>query len=230
MARRYGKKKVGRARRYRKAPSTKRIARIAKAAVIRTVETKEIRYNTNNVGSSNFASISYGSSSVVAGLFGAIAQGAGQANRIGSKILVRGIRIFMPLSAGDTTNQLRFICVSPKSGTPIQPGLVGTFVTQLLSNATSGSLQWTAPVDTIRWKVHFDRTFFLTYDPVDGSTNAVKPRIKFFKTFVKLNRTIFWDDVNTINNDVYLIAISDSAAAPNPGVIGGFVNCYYKDA
>ena len=50
------------------------------------------------------------------------------------------------------------------------------------------------------------------------------------KTFVKCHRTIFWDDYGNINNDIYMIAISDSNAIPNPGAIGGFVNAYYKDA
>ena len=65
--------------------------------------------------------------------------------------------------------------------------------------------------------------------PVDGSTSTSVARTRFLKAFVKVNRKIFWDDAGNINNDVYLIAISDSAAVPNPGVIGGFVNTYFKD-
>jgi len=226
----YGRKRVKTSRRYRKGSSSKRIARVAKSVFNRYVETKEVRYTHSNVGSSNFSTVSYGSGAVVAGLFGAIAQGVGQATRIGNKVVARGVRIFFPLSAADTTNNLRIIIVSAKGGTPIQPSLTANFVSLVLSQASSGTTQWTAPVDTNRFRVHFDRSYFLTFDPTDGSTTAVKPRIKFMKTFVKVNRTILWDDGGNINNDIYMIAISDSAAIPNPGAIGGFVNVYYKDA
>ena len=67
-------------------------------------------------------------------------------------------------------------------------------------------------MDTNRWRVHFDRTFFLNFMPVDGSTSTSVARTRFLKAFVKVNRKIFWDDAGNINNDVYLIAISDSAA------------------
>lgn len=227
---RYGRKKVIRSRPYRKARGRKRIARVAKGIFNRMVETKEIKYTHSNVGSVNFASCSYGSGAVVAGLFGAIALGTGSATRIGQKITARGVRVFFPLSAGDTTNNLRIVIVSAKSGVPIQPSVTASFVQMVFSNASSGSTQWTSPVDTHRFRVHYDRTFFLTFDPTDGSTAAVKPRVKFMKTFVKCHRTIFWDDYGNINNDVYMIAISDSNAIPNPGAIGGFVNAYYKDA
>ena len=91
---RYGRKKVIRSRPYRKARGRKRIARVAKGIFNRMVETKEIKYTHSNVGSSNFASCSYGSGAVVAGLFGAIASGTGSATRIGQKITARGVRVF----------------------------------------------------------------------------------------------------------------------------------------
>jgi len=230
MRRRYGRKrKVGRTRRFRKGSTTKRFARIAKSVFNRSVETKEARYTYSSVGGINFSSVSYGSAAVVAGLFGAIAQGTGQAQRVGNSIYARGVRIYFPVQAGDNINNLRFICVSPKQGAPIQPTNAQVFIQGVLSNGSIGATQWTYPVDTNRWRVHFDRTFFLNFMPVDGSTSTSVARTRFLKAFVKVNRKIFWDDAGNINNDVYLIAISDSAAVPNPGVIGGFVNTYFKD-
>lgn len=229
--RRYGRKKrVGRARRYRKGPSTKRIARVAKSVVSRAIETKEIRYAHTAVAGANFSSVGYGTSSVVCGLFGAITQAITQQGRIGSKIYARGVRIFLPIQAGDTINQLRFIIVSPKQGTPVFPSVPGQFASSVLSASSSSGQQWSYPVDTNRWRVHLDKTFFLTFDPVDGNSSAVKARTKFLKAFVKVNRSMVWDDANFITNDVYMLAISDSGAIPNPGAIGGFVTCYFKDA
>ena len=89
MRRRYGRKrKVVRTRRFRKASTTKRFARIAKSVFNRSVETKEARYTYSSVGGINFSSISYGSAAVVAGLFGAIAQGTGQAQRVGNLFML----------------------------------------------------------------------------------------------------------------------------------------------
>lgn len=230
---RYGRRRRSSGRRprpYRKTYRKKTIARVAKSVFNRYVETKEVRYTHSNVGSVNFSTISYGSGAVIAGLFGAISQGTGQSTRVGNKVTARGIRVYFPLSAADTTNNLRFIVVSAKGGTPIQPSLTASFVSLVLSQASSGTTQWSAPVDTNRFRVHYDKTFFLTFDPVDGSGTSVKPRIKFMKFFIKCHRTIFWDDGGNINNDYYMIGISDSGTIPNPGAIGGFVNVYYKDA
>lgn len=228
--RRRNARRVRRPRRYRKASRAKSVARIAKAIFNRAVETKEVRYSYTSVGGANFSSVSYGSGAVVAGLYGALANGTGQANRIGNAIMARGVRIWFPLQPGDNINNLRFIAVSAKSGAPVQPSSVALFLQSVLSNGSAGSTQWTYPVDTNRYKVHFDRTFYLRFNPVDGSTATSTPQTKFLKAFIRLKRRIFWDDTNTVNNDVYLIAISDSAVAPNPGAIGGFINAYFKDA
>lgn len=228
MARRRRIKRGRRRRRTRY--GTKKIRRIARSVVMRSVETKEARYSYSSVGGSNYSSVSYGAAAIVAGCFGAISQGTGQANRIGNAIFARGIRIYFPVQPGDNINNLRFVCVSAKSGTPTQPASTALFVQNLFSNGGSSATQWTYPIDTNRWKVHFDKTFFLKFMAVDGSTSTSVPQTRFLKKFVKVNRKIFWDDGNNINNDVYLVAISDSSAVPHPGAIGGFVNCYFKDA
>lgn len=225
MRRRYGRRsRVGRARRYKKKTSTS-LRRTVTRIVNRQIETKEFRQSY-----SPYASVSYGNSSVVTGIFGAINPGVSQAQRIGNRLKATGVRIYFPISAGDTINTLRFMVVSPKAGTTVQPNAPGNFVAQVLSGAASSGVQYASPIDTSRFHVHLDRTFFLTYDPVDGSTANVKPRIKYFKSFIKINRTIFWDNSGVINNDVYFVAISDSQIAPHPGAIAGFYTAYFKDA
>jgi len=228
----YGRKRVKTSRRYRKTSSKKGVARIAKAVFNRSVETKEARYAYTAVGTTaaNFSSIGYGSTAIVAGCFGGISNGTGQNNRIGSAIYARGIRIYFAIQPGDSNNNLRIIVVSPKSGAPIFPSSVSSFLQSLLSNGASGATQWTYPVDTQRYRVHLDKMYNLRFNPIDGSTGTSVPQTKFLKTFIKINRKMFWDDTSTMNNDVYIVALSDSGVNPNPGVIGGFVNCYFKDA
>lgn len=218
-------------RRYSPTPYAKTIARIAKSVVNKQLETKENRYPHNNIGSSSFSSVSYGSGSIVAGLFGATAQGVGQGQRVGNAIRAIGVRINLAIQPADTYNNFRIFCVSPKIATPIQPSSTAAFVTNVLSGATSSNTQWLAPIDTTRYTVHFDDQYFLRFMPTDGNTGTQVAQTVFCKHFINLkNRKIVWDDNGVINNDVYLVAISDSVAAPNPGAIAGFVNCYFKDA
>lgn len=232
----YGRRKktnrrpVKSARRFGKAPDKAAVARIAKTVFNRQVETKETRYGFGSVAGISFASVGYGASTCITGLYGAINPGATQAQRVGNYITARGIRLHFAIQAGDSYNNIRFLLVSPKQGTPVQPNSITNFALSVFSNQGASATQWCNPVDTNRWNVHMDKSFYLQYVPVDGSTANVIPRTLFLKQFVKLNKKIFWDDVGTINNDVYLVAISDSNVVPNPGVVAGFVNCYFKDA
>lgn len=233
---RRSKNYVKKASRYTKAITAQRVAEIAKNVFDRRVETKEIRFAHSAVGNTaaSFANPGFGGSASVTGLFGGIAQGTGQNQRIGNRIFARGVRIFFPIQPANFTaeyyNNLRFICVSPKGGTAVGPFSTAAFVANVLSGGAANNIQWTLPVDTNRWRVHFDRTFFLRTLPQDGSGTSTYPVTKFLKAFVKINRMLQWDDGNNMINDVYLMAISDSSAVPNPGAIGGFVNCYFKDA
>lgn len=224
------RRRTPRRRRVARKKYAKRVFRIARRAAFSVQETKESRFAHTSVGGVNFSSISYGTGAVVAGLFGTIASGTGQNQRIGNSVFARGFRWYLALQPGDSTNYLRMLVVSAKQGTPVQPSLTANFVASVLSNGASGSTQWSFPVDTMRWHVHVDRTFTLRYFPETGNTASVLPQMKITKGFVKLKRKIFWDDTNTINNDLYLLMISDSAAAPNPGAVAGFFNIYFKDA
>jgi len=218
----YAKKKV-----YRKKPN---IRRMIKSEVLRSQETKETTYSSTGIGGISFSSVSYGSSSASCGLFGAIVQGTAASNRIGDRIYARGVNIRLALQAGDPYNNLRFIVFRAKTGTVIQPGLTGTFVQSLLSGVGSSGTQWLQPVDTDRFVVYYDKTFNLKFMPLDGSTGTSIPQTKFFNKFIKVNRPMQWDRSGSMNDDVYMVAISDSAGVPNPGAIAGFVRVYFKDA
>lgn len=226
--------KKSKVRNYRKKKTYGSIKKMIRSEVLRSQETKELTYQYSNVGSSNFSSISYGSSAVVAGFFGAIVQGVNDGQRIGNSLYARGINInFAIQNAGaDTQNYVRFLIIQPKKGmaTNIQPNSTSAFVQSVLSNNGSGTTQWLQPVDTDRFEVLVDKYYWLHDMPVDGATSTYVPQTKFFRKFIKINRKMQWDDSGVINNDVYMIAISDSSAVAHPGVVAGFVRIYYKDA
>jgi len=226
--------KRSKVRNYRKKKTYTNIKKLIQSQINKSIETKELTYNYTNVGSSNFSSISYGSTAIVAGLFGAIAQGVNDGQRIGNSLFARGVNIHMAIqnASADITNQVRFICFQPKKGmaTNIQPSSTASFVQSVLSGAASGATQWLQPVDTDRFEVIFDKVYYLKNTAVDGSTSASAVSTRFLRKFIKVNKKIQWDDSGVVNNDIYLLAISDSAAVPNPGAVAGYVRVYYKDA
>jgi len=218
----YAKKKV-----YRKKPN---IRRMIKSEVLRSQETKETTYSYNGIGGISFNSVSYGSSAASCGLFGAITQGTQASQRIGDRIYARGVNIRLALQPGDASNNLRFIVFRAKTGVVTQPGVTGTFVQTLLSGVGSSNIQWLQPVDTDRFVVYYDKTFNLRQMPLDGSSTATVFQTKFFNKFIKINRPMQWDRSAVMNDDIYMVAISDSVAIQHPGAIAGFVRVYFKDA
>lgn len=229
----YNKKgfKKSKVRNYRK-PKVN-LKKLIQNQIDKNIETKELTYPYSNIGGTSLVSIGYGSSSKVVGFFGAIAQGTGDGNRIGNALFARGININLAF-AGNTsaiTNYLRIIIFQAKKtmATNVQPSVTGTFVQSVLSNNGSSVLQWLQPVDTDRFDVLLDKKMWFRNQPVDGNSSTVISNTKFFNKFIKINRKMQWDDSNVINNDVYMIAISDSALY-TPSTLAGFVRVYYKDA
>lgn len=226
--------KRSKVRNYRKKKTYTNIKKMIRSEVLRSQETKELTYTYSNVGSSNFSSISYGSGAVVAGFFGAISQGVNDGQRIGNSLYARGININFALqnATGDGQNYLRFIIFQARKGmaTNIQPSSTSSFVQSVLSNSSASVTQWLQPVDTDRFEVLCDKTYWFRNLPIEGNSALIVPQTHFFKKFLKINRKMQWDDSGVINNDVYMIAISDSALSPNPGAVAGFVRVYYKDA
>lgn len=199
--------------------------------ISKKIETKDVTYQHNSIGGISFVSVGYGSTSCVSGLFGAITQGTGDGQRVGNALYARGINIRLAFQPGDSTNYLRFLVVQPKGmGTPTQPSSVATFVSNVLSGAGSAVNQWLQPVDTDRWTVLLDKNYFMKFQSLEGNNATTTPTTRFLNKFIKVNRKIQWDRQSIINNDVYVLALSDSAAIPNPGTVAGFVRCYYQDA
>jgi len=105
------------------------------------------------------------------------------------------------------------------------------FVQQLLSNQASSGTQWLQPVDTDVHKVHMDKRFWFQFAPVDGLTATQVARPHFVRKFVRFSKNVLWQLSAPVvpSREVYLVALSDSAAVANPGAIAGFVKLYYQD-
>lgn len=216
--------------------STRKTA--TKAYVKKTIkkmsETKEVRYDYNDVGtvSGGLTSVSYGSATKCGGLYGAIAQGTGHTQRIGNSLLATGIRFDLVMSPGDTTNQLRLIFFTPKKGgIRYQPSDVTNFTENLLSGEASSTVQFLSPVDTSRFRVLYDKTKLLRFVPTFGAGTAtdVYALQRHYKGFIKLNKKIVFDDEAQMTNDIYFLAISDSSVPAHPGAVAGYCVCYFKD-
>lgn len=228
------RKKYGRSRRpvarktNRVTPRT--VKRIAKKVVNRSIEIKQKDLTYTTLG---LSSISYGSGAIIYGLAASLAQGTADGQRIGNRVKLRGLRFWLPMQNGDTNNMLRLLFIRPK-------GVIGsivpaTWIQDIFNGTVSSTTQWTAPVNTERYQVMYDRTIRLAQQPADGSTSTVMPMTKIMKGFFKLNTNVQYAyDANTTSylptKEVYVLAISDSAAIPHPGAIGGFVRLYYQDA
>lgn len=217
------------------------IKRIVRRELNRAIEMKIRQYAYSSVGISpvsgsaqSFNSVSYGSDSIVTGLCAGIANGTGEGQRIGNKITVKGCQINLACQSGDFTNYFRLLLVSPRKQATFTS--VAAFIQQLFSNQASSSTQWLQPVDTDVYKVYYDKRVNLRYLATGGTGGVTDPAavasVKFFKKFIKFRKPIKWElsAPATPTNDLLLVAISDSAAVTNPGMVAGFVKLWFQDA
>lgn len=213
------------------------VKRYVRSTIKRNVELKTRQYTYDSVGKDitgasvvSFASISYGSSGAVAALCAGIANGTGEGQRIGGSIKLKGIQVNFAMTPGDNTNFVRMLIVRPKGNWTVstQAG----FLQQLLGNTASSGTQYLAPVDKQNFHCYFDKRLFFRYAPVDGNSATSIALSKFVNKFVRINREISWDIANATVplEEVFLVAISDSAAVANPGSVAGYVKLWYTDA
>lgn len=194
-------------------------------------EVKEKIYSYANVGvgAVSFGSVGYGSDAKISNLSSGIVSGTSDNQRVGNQIKIIGIKFQLAVQPGDNTNYFRLVIARPKTDLFGTGG--ATTVQNVLSGYTSSSTQWLSPVDTDRYNVYYDKRAYLNYGPVDGSTTTTVPkRIQFFEKFIKLNARIQWDQESNISRDIFVMAISDSAAISHPGAVAGYFKIYYTDA
>lgn len=224
--RKTSKKRSGK-RTYRKknAPTVNKLARAVRKM---RPEVKELTYAYTNVNGANFSSVGYGSSAISTQLCFGISQGVTDGQRIGNRIRLIGCKIYFAVqhSTTDLYNNIRFLLLRPKTD---RLGTGATLIQNILSGATSSGTQWASPVDTERYKVYMDKVMNLYNRPNAGNDATVIAPTRFIRKFFKLNGSVQWDDEANVMRDYLLIAISDSAAIPNPGVVAGHVKLYYTD-
>jgi len=224
------KKRYGRKRRVNS------VKKIVNRAIKRNIELKDKTYpytavGINPVGGSaeSFASTSYGSTATITQLFRGVSRGTNDGERIGHSVNCKGVYMNLAIQNGDSFNQYRLIVFRPK-GRYTTTSVAG-LVQMILSGTASASTQWAAPVDTDYFKVYYDKILNLRSVDYDGTTSVVQTR--FVRKLIKFKsgKKIEWDEQDTQPaNDVFVMAISDSAAVANPGVIAGFFKLYYTDA
>lgn len=209
------------------------IRRIVRQTIARNTEMKTREYLPSSVGNfpaGNFSSISYGTSSIVAGLFSGIAQGIDENQRIGRKIIVKGVHIRFAIQGNDAFNHVRLMLVSPKGTMNYDTFASQSAFTQAIMNNTAPSTtQYLSPIDTNVFNVHWDRVY-TTY-PRETSDGVFTSVPFLIKKFIKFNKPVTWTvgNNNQAQNEVFLVGISDSVAIGHPGVITGFVRVFYTD-
>lgn len=189
-----------------------------------------IGYNVTGGAVEDFSSISYGSGCCIAGLASGIANNTGDGQRIGDTLTIKGVQIRLAFQPGDNQNYIRLLLVSPIK--QCDRTSRSAFLQQLMSNQASSATQWAGSVDTTNYKVYMDKQFYIHYMPSDGANATQIPMNHFVKKFFKINKKITWDVANgTVpQRELYLVAISDSTIAANPGAVAGFVKLWYTDA
>lgn len=229
--------RVRRSRRRRSSRRFRRVRRplrrMVRRMINRNIETKWHEYPFGSVGDQSFNSIGYGNSSVVGILSRGIIEGTNYQERIGRKIIVKALRIWLAFQPGDSHNYLRLLVVRPKGQVNLTNN--ANFVAQVLTDSAGGSTQWLEPVDTEKFKVYFDKTMYLRFQPLNGSTTDTTPTTKIVRKTIKLSVPLVWGaQLASAEDDpyrnLYIVGVSDSAAIPHPGAIAGNVRVYYKDA
>lgn len=210
-------------------------SKVAKRVVQRSVELKDKYFVYSSVGIepttgsvTSFASTGYGSASTIAALCRGISRGTNDGERVGHEISLRGVYVNFAIQNGDSYNNYRLMLIRPKGRytTTNTQGLIQS----IMSGTASSGTQWASPIDTDYYKVYWDRKINLQNVELASGDS---PQTTFIQKFVKFPRgmKVQWDEQDAVpNNDVFLVAISDSVAVAHPGAIAGFVRLYYNDA
>lgn len=155
-----------------------------------------------------------------------IAQGTNAGQRVGAKILVRGIMFRGNLEGGqlpggatdDPYDRIRVVCYTVDSAFAIA-NLAAVILDAPINKEE---------VDGVKKKL-FDHTFVLKAPFIQGAGfGLAMKQVKFFK---KVMIPITYTRAgNLAQTDITLAAKSDSAIVPNPAFLVNFVRVYYTDA
>lgn len=220
--------------------NNKVIRKVAQEVFNNSTETKEKRYDYTAVGidpvgggALSYASVSFGTGTIIAQLCRGITQGTSDSTRIGDQITLKGVYINMPVqcASGTEANYFRMALIRPKG--QYTNTSVSALAQQIFMGTASSSTQWASPIDTDYFHIYWDKKVFIK--PTD-ITAVGSPSNMFFTKFIKFGNKykkglkIQWDQQNAQPaRDLFLVAISDSSLVSHPGAIAGFVRLYFKD-
>lgn len=200
-----------------------------KSTIARNKETFEKRIAYSSL--TNYSGFSYGSGCSYNTFYSALTTGATQDDRVGQVLKAAGVKVRLALQPGDQHNMIRLIFLTTKRyGTNESFSDPTSFVQNVFSGESSSATQYLAPIDTARWKVLYDKTMLLRFVPTDGATSGTYPLTRVVKKFIPFKRRIVFDDEEQApRNDLYMIAISDSAVASHPKFVAGHITIMWKD-
>lgn len=214
------KKKTYKKKTYTK-PSLKKAVRVAvKREINRHTEIKEKIWDTTINGQA-FTSIDNSGSAI--GLTNSLTQGTGNGNRIGDSVRLKSLRFDYIAAAGDATNVLRMIIVTPRKKD------IGSSFGAIIQNVLYGTRAVYKPIDTDLYTVLYDK---MTYAQLlaSGTTPTYSSTPMYFKGYINLRDVeINYDTSGNPNRDVFVILISDSVAISHPGLIQGYMRLKYYD-
>lgn len=162
-----------------------------------------------------------------------ITQGTNDTDRIGNELYLKSLVFRFTAEPGDTYNNLRLLFVMSKGDVPAS-ATVAQLIADIFGGATSSATQWDSLINTEKYRVLYDKSVFLEKFPTDGNSSSVHPRAKYLTGKIKINQKIRWmyDGESTLVlpfRDIICVAISDSAAVPNPGFVSGAMRLRWTD-
>jgi hypothetical protein len=157
----------------------------------------------------------------VVALSGLIPQGTTAVTRIGDNIKVKQLDCRFSITQGDTTNVCRLMCIYLK-GTPTGSATISNF----LESGAGGS----ADVQSFYSAYQNGKSFEVLYDEIVVVAQQWR-QVQYRSFTIPVNRGIeyFTSTNNSAAGEVYFIALSDSAIAPNP-VFYMNIKAWYTDA
>lgn len=148
-----------------------------------------------------------------------IPQGVLDTERIGDQIRLATITFRYVVTVGDSFNFLRLIIFQFKANNSLNPGV-------------SAILNGTSPTYLSQYSVDNNQIFQILYDRTHRLDTDDPAKVVIGKCNMKYckRKLQFQAGSNTIGTGmIYALAISDSAQAPHPGIIGEF-NFWYSDS
>lgn len=234
--RKKGTRSVRRRRPVGRVSSVKYVKRVARREVNKAIETKQKQNIATSFydefgGTASFGSVSYGGTAATFALGRNVLQGTTSSSRVGTKIRVLGLSFYFLLQQGSGNfDDVRILVYTPYKGALTGANRAAN-VSDLLSTYSGSTTQYLMPVNTDKFKVYYDRVFRLEQHAADGSTSASVPGMKVVRKHINIMRNLTYNyDESTPQNDFYITMISNSAVAPNPGAVAGYIKYWWKDA